>query len=219
VPRGGAGARAGSDEDDLRALGQLHEGADVDHVDDLVEQVLLLEAHHVDRQLAGPQLSARVGQELEELGDLRDVEVGDLLLEHLGGHPGHARQLAAVRIEVEDMTQNGWQYVDIACESQGEGQWSVADEGDVSGTYATCDTTLVSDDRTTQYGDAFEWVVHHGEVVAVRSNRSTTYGTHRGATTSCARRQPATERTAAPGNGPTRAPDSCDGRGGVRHGR
>ena len=103
-----------------------------------------------------------------------DVDVWVEIRDRGSAYPSEedrAEVLAAMRTEVEDMTQNGWQYVDVACESQGEGEWPVADEGNVSGTYVACDTTLVSDDGTTQYGEAFEWVVHDGEVVAVTSNR------------------------------------------------
>jgi hypothetical protein len=75
-------------------LGELHELGDVDDVDHLVEQIVLVEAHHVDRHLARPQVGAHVGQHLQELGHLGDVEVGDLLLQHLRRHPRHAGQAA-----------------------------------------------------------------------------------------------------------------------------
>jgi len=64
----------------------------------------------------------------------------------------------------------GAQYEDIACESHGSGEWPVADAGPVEGYYLTCDTSLVAGDGS-EVGEAFEWVVADGEVVAVRSNR------------------------------------------------
>lgn len=78
--------------------------------------------------------------------------------------------LAAMGDQNTALVAAGARYEDIQCESLGDGEWPVADEGPVSGYSFTCDTNLV-DDEGTVYSEAFEWVVRDGEVVAVRSDR------------------------------------------------
>lgn len=70
--------------------------------------------------------------------------------------------------EVTEQVQGGARFEDIECESQGLGEWPVADEGTVEGYYFTCDTTYVDADGDERI-EPFEWVVDDGEVVAVRS--------------------------------------------------
>jgi hypothetical protein len=78
--------------------------------------------------------------------------------------------IAILGAETERRVDEGWQYEDIECDSQGEGEWPVADDGDVAGHYITCETSLVDGDGELVYPEAFEWVVQDGEVVAVRSD-------------------------------------------------
>jgi hypothetical protein len=72
--------------------------------------------------------------------------------------------------QVTPEMEGGARYEGIQCESMGDGEWPVADEGLVEGYYFTCDTTYV-DSAGDEYPEAFEWVVADGEVIAVRSNR------------------------------------------------
>ncbi len=72
--------------------------------------------------------------------------------------------------QLTPQVEGGARYENIQCESQGEGEWPVADEGPVEGYYFTCDTSFVDADGV-EYPEAFEWVVADGQVVAVRSNR------------------------------------------------
>jgi len=65
--------------------------------------------------------------------------------------------------------EGGAKYQDISCESHGDGDWPVADTGDVAGYYFTCSTVLAEGD--SEVPENFEWVVADGQVVAVRSDR------------------------------------------------
>jgi hypothetical protein len=73
------------------------------------------------------------------------------------------------RAEAVGDYEDGERYEDIQCESQGEGEWPVADDGNVSGYYITCDTSRVGEQGLIQQ-EAFEWVVEDREVVAVRTD-------------------------------------------------
>src|SRR5919204_1129246 len=79
-----------SREDDLAAGGFLVELADADDLVDLGNEVVHGEAEHVDGGLAGVEVGAGVGDELDELGDGWDVDLLHLLLHHLGGEGGEA---------------------------------------------------------------------------------------------------------------------------------
>lgn len=82
------------------------------------------------------------------------------------------RELALERMRADFASgfEAGARYEQIQCESHGDGEWPIADEGPVSGYYFTCDTRLV-DDEGPIHTEAFEWVVRDGEVIAVRSDR------------------------------------------------
>src|SRR6266545_1489105 len=71
-----------SREDDLATGGLLVELADADDVLDLGDEVLHRQAEHVDGRLAGVEADAGVGDELDELGDRRDVDLLHLPLHH-----------------------------------------------------------------------------------------------------------------------------------------
>ena len=59
---------------------------------DLRDEVLDGEAEHVDAGAAGVEPGAGVGDQLDELGDRRDVELLDLALHQLRGERGEAGQ-------------------------------------------------------------------------------------------------------------------------------
>ena len=75
---------SGSDEQQLGALGELDEVARRDDRLDPVVEVVLGQVVHVRRHPAGPQVGTGGGEQLEELGHLGHVLLGDLLLEHRG---------------------------------------------------------------------------------------------------------------------------------------
>lgn len=77
-----------------------------------------------------------------------------------------------MRNQIGPLMDQGARYQDISCESQGYGDWPVADQGlDVPvGYYFVCDTVLRVDATGFERSEQFEWVVADGEVQAVRSN-------------------------------------------------
>ncbi len=77
--------------------------------------------------------------------------------------------MATLRSTISIEMAAGAQYQDISCEAHGEGDWQVADTGDVTGYYLTCSTVLGQGD--SEVTENFEWVVADGQVVAVRSDR------------------------------------------------
>jgi hypothetical protein len=85
--RGDAGhgrvTRWQSDEDRLGSFRELHEVGRADDAFDALVEVVLGQLHHVRRHPAGPQVAAGLVDQVEELGHLGDVEVGDLLAHHL----------------------------------------------------------------------------------------------------------------------------------------
>src|SRR6476659_5404736 len=83
-----------SDEQELCSFGFLDEVGGADDALDLVVEVVLVEVVHVGRHAAGPEVPARGDDLFEELGDLRDTDLGDGLLQLRGGHRGHPRQAA-----------------------------------------------------------------------------------------------------------------------------
>ena len=87
-------------EDDLAAGRLLVELADGQHLVDLRDEVLVGQAEHVDRRLAGVDARARVGDHLDELRHRRDVELLHLAGHHLRRHPGHAGDRADERREM-----------------------------------------------------------------------------------------------------------------------
>src|SRR5215204_4025435 len=77
-------------EDDLAFRRLLVELADGDDLLDLGDEVLHRQAEHVNGRLARVEAGARVAEELDELGDRRDVDLLHLPLHQLGRQPRHA---------------------------------------------------------------------------------------------------------------------------------
>src|SRR5919204_1885958 len=92
-----------SREDDLAAGGFLVELADADDLVDLGNEVLHGEAEHVDGGLAGVEVGAGVGDQLDELGDGRDVDLLHLPFHH----PRRERREAGERAEPGGEVQAG----------------------------------------------------------------------------------------------------------------
>ncbi|MEZ5180055.1 MAG: hypothetical protein R2746_17705 [Acidimicrobiales bacterium] len=78
-----------------------------DDVLDLVDEVVLVHLEQVDRRLAGVHAGAGVGDHLDELGDRRDVELGDLLLHDVGHHGAHAGEAPEPRGHVQAGVADG----------------------------------------------------------------------------------------------------------------
>ncbi len=79
-------------EHDLGALRLLDEVCGGNHGEHAGVEVRLLELHHVDAQLARPELRAHRHDVVDHLRDARDVHAGHHLLHHRGRRRRHAGQ-------------------------------------------------------------------------------------------------------------------------------